>query len=145
MADTDDNDFGIELKTWLAASESERNSYHVWVWPWNHERRVIERDGLVSLQVTICHEGPACWTCKDRVSEVNGVLTNVPCFWTREPDDSCLYVTVGPLPPNTPALKYLTSILILPLGALHTSPKEDGKNGRQTRRSSRKRAKCLHS
>jgi hypothetical protein len=139
MADAYDNDYGIELKTWSAAKngESNKNSYYVRVWVWSHLRRVIERDGLISLQVTLHQEDRGCYTCKERVIYVKEVLAeqNVPCFWTREPDDGCLYVTVGPLPQHTSVEKYLSFLLVLPINR-YTSQE---KGRRQTKGSSRKR------
>src|SRR5919197_704943 len=49
-------EYGIELKTWFAENTSGRITYLVSAWPWHCERRIIERDGLVSFQVTIHHE-----------------------------------------------------------------------------------------
>jgi hypothetical protein len=107
--------YGITVKAWFAECT---NSYFapVFAWDerrqelWNYERRIIARDGLVSLQVTVHHD--TCWTCRYRVLLVKQLIAdqNVQCFWTREPDDVSLYVTVGPLPPGMPPSRYLTSL-----------------------------------
>ena len=145
MADAYDNNYGIELKPWFAAnSESERNSYCAEVFGWQYGRRVIERDGLLSLQVTIHHEDHGCFTCKERISYVKELLAeqNVPCFWTREPDDSYLYVTVGPLPQHTSVEKYLTFLLLLPVHIYRSQETGRGKR-RQTKGSSRKQRRIV--
>ena len=86
-------EYGIELKTWFAENTSGRITYLVSAWPWHYERRIIERDGLVSFQVTIHLEKSACWTCKERVAYVTEQLAeaNGSHFWTREADNCCLY------------------------------------------------------
>jgi hypothetical protein len=93
--------YGIVLKTWFAeASEFRKNSYSVIVWGWNYHRRIIERDGLISFQVTVHGQDCDCYTCKWRVCFVKQQLAdqNVQCFWTCESDDASLYVTVGSPP-----------------------------------------------
>jgi hypothetical protein len=83
--------YGIVLKTWFAeASEFRKNSYSVIVWGWNYHRRIIERDGLISFQVTVHGQDCDCYTCKWRVCFVKQQLAdqNVQCFWTCESDDA---------------------------------------------------------
>jgi hypothetical protein len=132
--------YGIVLKTWFAAkrSESKKNSYYVVVWEWNYHRRIIERDGLISFQVTVhCRDGN-CYTCRERVSFVNQQLVdqNVQCFWTHEPDDDSLYVTVRPPPQRPSADVYLSFLLGLPI-ARYSSLRR--RKQRQTKAGSRNR------
>ncbi len=105
--------YGIAAKLWLATTNE--NSYHVTVCGWSHLRRVIERDGLICFQVTVDSQG--CSTCQERVSFVKQQLVNhnVRCFWTLEPDDFSLYVTVGPLPEGLSVVDYLSFILQWPV------------------------------
>jgi hypothetical protein len=105
--------YGITIKNGFAATAGESTkSYHVSVRGWNYERRIIERDGLISLQVTV--HGPSCQGCYGRrVFFVQALLAvkKVQCFWTREPDDDSLYslyVTVGPAPPHMTTQMYLS-------------------------------------
>jgi hypothetical protein len=111
--------YGIVLKTWFAAkkSESKKNSYSVIVWGWNDHRRIIERDGLISFQVTVHSQDRDCYTCKERVCFVKQQLAdqNVQCFWTYESDDASLYVTVAPPPQRPSAETYLSFLLGLPV------------------------------
>jgi hypothetical protein len=135
MKDPYDNDYGIELKTWFDRkdSESEKTRY-VTVYPWHYERRIIERDGLISLQVTVHPDDRGCWTCKERICFVKERFAedNVPCFWTREPDDGYLYVTVGPLPQHTSVEKYLTFLLVLPVH-IYPDPEKNPGSRRKTK------------
>ena len=133
--------YGIVLKTWFAAkkSESKKNSYSVKVWGWDDHRRMIERDGLISFQVTVHSQDRDCYTCKERVCFVKQRLAdqNVPCFWTYESDDASLYVTVG-LPPQRPsAEKYLSFLLRLPV--VRYSSRRRYSKQRQTKAGSRNR------
>jgi hypothetical protein len=104
--------YGITVKNGFAATASESTkSYHVSVRGWNYERRIIERDGLISFQVTV--HGPSCQGCYGRrVFFVQALLAvkKVQCFWTREPDDGSLYVTVGPAPPHMTTQMYLAEL-----------------------------------
>ena len=104
---------------------------------WSHSWRVIERDGPISLPLTVHHEDRACWTCKERISYLRELLAeqHVPCFWTREPDDDYLYVTVGPLPQDTSVEKYLWFLLLLPIEIYQPqTPRGKGsKHRRQTK------------
>ena len=139
MANTYDKYYGIELKTWFGASEPERNCYRIDVMGWHYSRRVIERDGLISLQVTIHHEDHGCFTCKGRISEVKELLAcrNAPCFWTREPDDGYLYVTVGPPRQPTSLEEYLTFLLLSPVRVWYMGKEESPRKRQQTKRKRR--------
>jgi hypothetical protein len=108
--------YGIVLKTWFAEKGSE-SIYNVLVSGWSDLRRIIERDGLISFQVTVHSQDRDCFTCKERVRFVKQQLAdrNVQCFWTCDSDDDTLYVTVGPPPPRTSAERYLSRLLILPM------------------------------
>jgi hypothetical protein len=131
--DYDSNE--IALKTWFDGKDSESGkTRYVTVIPWNYGRRLIERDGLISLQVTVHRDDRTCWSCKDRISYVKERLAedNIPCFWTREPDDGCLYVTVGPLPQHTSVEKYLSFLLVLPVH-IHPSLEKSPESPRQTK------------
>ena len=111
--------YGIVLKTWAAVkgSESEENIYNVTVCGWSYLRRIIERDGLISFQVTVHGQDRDCYSCKERVQFVKQQLADrhVQCFWTCDSDDDTLYVTVGPRPPRTSVERYLSCLLILPM------------------------------
>ncbi len=131
---------GIVLKTWFAAkgSESKNNSYYVIVWGWNYHRRIIERDGLISFQVTVhSHD---CYNCKERVCFVKQQLADqsVQCFWTYESDDASLYVTVGPPPQHASVEMYLSFLLGLPV-VRYSSPSQGRSKQRQTKAGSRNR------
>jgi hypothetical protein len=128
--------YGIVLKPWFAAKgcESKNNSYYVRVLEWSRLRRIIERDGLISFQVTVC----PCYTGKTRVSYVKQELAdqNIQCFWTYESDDDSLYITVGRWPPRTSVERYLSRLLILPMIRYRT-PRPNPSKERQTKADSR--------
>jgi hypothetical protein len=145
--------YGIVLKTWSAKeNESRENSYRVEVSGWYHSRRLIERDDLISFQVTV--DSHDCYTCKERICFVKEQLDqqNVQCFWTYE--DASLYVTVGPPPPELriflesrlcPGLPlspewYLSFLL----GLIIYRPSQSRIKQRKTKARSRKRRKDLH-
>ena len=100
--------YGIVLRTSFAAVQSEP-IYNVLVWGWGNQRRIIERDGLISFQVTVHSD---CCTCGQRVRFVKQQLAdeNVPCFWTYEAGS--LYITVGPPPPQRPSAEMYLSFLL---------------------------------
>jgi hypothetical protein len=103
--------YGITVKNGFAATAGESTkSYHVSVHGWNYQRRIIERDGLISFQVIV--HSSRCLGCYRRVFFVQTLLAvkKVQCFWTREPDDSSLYVTVGPAPPHMTTQMYLAEL-----------------------------------
>src|SRR5215207_2131157 len=128
MDDDYDSYYGIAVKRWFGAKRTESNSYYVIVENWHYDRRIIERDGLISFQVTVHCEDSYCYTCKDRVRFVQQQLAaqKVQCFWTYEPDEASLYVTVGPPPKRTSAEMYL--MLLLELGIMRcTSLKKPSK------------------
>jgi hypothetical protein len=140
--DDDYDSYGIAIKTWFAAKgdESHKNSYYVRVEGWHYDRRIIKRDGLISLQVTVHCQDRCCYTCKERVCFVQQQLANhnVQCFWTCEPENGSLYVTVGPPPPGTSAEIYL--MLLLELGVIRcTSLKKAPTKQRKAKGGSRKR------
>jgi hypothetical protein len=99
------NSNGIALKTWFATS-------------------------LICFQVAV-HHPDSCFTCKDRVSFVKEklVIQNVQCFWTRQPDDGTLYVTVGPPPDGLSVEKYLSFLLDGPV--IMESRSEEGRSKRK--------------
>lgn len=143
MDDDYDSYYGIAVKSWFGAKGTESNSYYVIVENWHYDRRIIERDGLISFQVTVHCEDSYCYTCKDRVRFVQQQLAaqNVQCFWTYEPDEASLYVTVGPPPKRTSAEMYL--MLLLELGIMRcTSLKKPSKQPK-TKGGSRKRRHIL--
>lgn len=115
-SEMDDAYDGIAPKTWFAATGSEK-SYNVIVWGWSRSRRVIERDGLVCFQVTVHNQESWCYTCKERLLFVTQQLSdhNVQCFWTHDPDDGSLYVTVGPPPQGISVEIYLSRLLQWPV------------------------------
>jgi hypothetical protein len=118
--------YGIVLKTWFAEEGSE-SSYNVLVSGWSDLRRIIEKDGLISFQVTVHSQDRNCYTCKERVRFVKQRLAdrNVQCFWTCDSDDDTLYVTIGPPPPQRPSPQmYLTFLLGLPVIRC-SSPSQD--------------------
>jgi hypothetical protein len=123
--------YGIVLKTWFASgSESTENSYHVLVCGWNYHRWIMERDGLISFQVTVHGQDRDCYSCKERVQFVKQQLAdqNVECFWTTERDyEDCLFVTVGPKPPCTSVEIYLSRLLGLPMIRDRTPRKKPSK------------------
>ena len=139
-----DNDYGIELKAWSDGkdSEFEKRYYYATIYPWSYNRRIIERDGLISLQVTVHPDDRGCWNCKDRIAYTTRRFAeeNVRHFWTREPDDGFLYVTVGPLPPHRSVEDYLTVLLVLPVH-IYPSP---GKTLRSRRQSKGRRRQAVH-
>jgi len=128
--------YGIVLKPWFAAkeSESENSSYYVMVLGWSYLRWIIERDGLISFQVTVHNrENGVCYTCAERIRFVKEQLAdqNIACFWTTEPDhEDCLFVTVGPKPPCLSVDVYL-SRLIMPMIRYRT-PRENPSKQLQT-------------
>jgi hypothetical protein len=128
---------GIAPKTWFGANGGEK-SYYVLVWEWNYARQVIERDGLICFQVTVhCQD---CYTCKERIAFVKQQLAdqNVQCFWTHEPDNPSLYVTVGPPPEGVSAEAYLSHLLQWPV--ISKSRLEKGRSKRRkTKAGSRNR------
>jgi hypothetical protein len=145
--------YGITVKTWSYSKvvESIEKSYDVMVWAvevrkdqgvmvsWMNPRRVIERDGLISLQVTI-HRSTSC-ACKRRVEFVKQWLAdqNVQCFWTQEPDDDdSLYVTVGPRPPHMSTRSFLFKSLGLFVRP-YSSPKQVSTTNRRTKAGRRNR------
>ena len=142
--------YGIVLKTWFAPKENEsrENSYEVYVSGWSHSRRLIERDGLVSFQVTVHSQERNCYTCKERVCFIKEQLANqnVQCFWTYEPDDASLYVTVGPPSPELRRYPRLTPELYLSflLGQIIYRPSQSRIKQRKPKARSRKRRKDLH-
>ena len=145
MDDDYESYYGIEVKTWCGAKGTESNSYYVIVEGWRDERRIIKRDGLISFQVTVHPEDSYCYTCKDRVRFVQQQLAdrNVQCFWTCEPDDASLYVTVGPPPKRTSAEMYL--MLLLELAIMRcTSLKKARTKQPKTKGGSPKRRHILH-
>ena len=140
MEDDYESYYGIVVKTGFATMGTESNSYYVIVENWHYDRRIIERDGLISFQVTVHPEDSYCYNCKDRVRFVQQQLAdrNVQCFWTYEPDDASLYVTVGPPPKRTSAEMYL--MLLLELGIMRcTSLKKAHTKQRNAKAGSRKR------
>ena len=144
MDDDDESYYGIEVKAWCGAKGTESNSYYVIVENWHYDRRIIERDGLISLQVTVHCEDRCCYTCKQRVHFVQQQLANqnVQCFWTYEPEDASLYVTVGPPPERTSAEIYL--MLLLQLAIIRrTSLKRPTKRPKM-KTGSRKRRRIVH-
>ena len=132
--------YGIVLKTWFAEeSEPRKNSYSVIVWGWKYHRRIIERDGLISFQVTVHSQDDCnCYTCKWRIRFVKQQLAdqNVQCFWTYESDDASLYVTVGSPPQNPSVETYLSILLGLPIERC-SSPRQRSSKKRQTKARSR--------
>jgi hypothetical protein len=139
--------YGITLKPWFVAkgTKSKQKSYNVIVVGWKEQRRVIETDGLISFQVTVHRPERCCWTCKERVSFVKQELAdyNVQCFWTCDPDDGSLYVTVGPAPPQRPSADtYLSFILGLPV--LAYSRRRRPRKQRQAKVASRKCHRIVH-
>ena len=137
--------YGITLKPWFAAkgTKSKQNSYNVIVVGWQYQRRVIERDGLISFQVTVHRPERCCWTCEWRVSFIKQQLADhhVQCFWTADPGS--LYVTVGPAPPKRPSAEtYLSFILGLPV--LAYSRRRRPRKQRQAKAASRKRHRIVH-
>jgi hypothetical protein len=138
--------YGIVLKTWFAAkkSESKNHSYYVRVWGWDHQRRIIERDGLICFQVTVHSQERDCYTCKERVSFIKQQLAdqNVECFWTSESDDASLYVTVGPPPVRASTETYLSFLLGLPVVRCGSRSKGPSKH-RQTKAGSRNRRQII--
>jgi hypothetical protein len=140
-SEPDDDRFEISVTTWVAETGGETtNSCYARVFGWDdnrgglwyYARKIIVRDGLVSLQVTV-HKN-SCFGCRLRVELIKKLIAdqNIQCFWTREPNDGSLYVTVGPLPPGMPPSKYLTSVfsahgstrglMVLDPGSFKTSP-----------------------
>ena len=144
MNDDYDSYYAIAVKTGFGAVGAESKSYYVIVETWHYDRRIIERDGLISLQVTVHCEDSYCYTCKQRVLFVQQQLANqnVHCFWTYEPDDASLYVTVGPPPKRTSGEIYL--MLLLELAIIRcTSLKKPTKQSK-TKIGSRKRRRIVH-
>jgi len=140
--------YGIVLKTWCAAEEGEsrKNSYSVIVWGWNYHRRIIERDGLISFQVTVHSPHDCnCYTCEWRVRFVTQQLAdqNVQCFWTYESDDDSLYVTVGSPPQRLSPETYL-SILLGLLIERCSSPRQQPTKKRKTKARSRTNRHIVH-
>jgi hypothetical protein len=144
MEDDYDSYYGIAVKPWFATMGTESKSYYVIVETWHYDRRIIERDGLISLQVTVHCEDSHCYTCKQRVRFVQQQLANqnVQCFWTYEPEDASLYVTVGPPPKRTSAEIYL--MLLLELGIIRCTSLKEPTKQRKTKTGSRKRRRIVH-
>jgi hypothetical protein len=120
----EDDVFGIRITTWVKGCQLTSSYYaRVWGWGdtlsgmWHYERRISVIDGLVSLQVTV-HGNSICFGCKWRVDLVKHIIAdqNVHCFWTRDPNDGSLHVTVGPLPPGMSPFEYLNSLFCVPSG-----------------------------
>lgn len=137
MDDTYDTN-GIALKPWFAIKPNE-NIYYLTVLGWSYPRRVIERDRLVCFQVTVHRQDSCCFTCTERVCFVKEQLAvhNVQCFWTREPKDGSLYVTVGPPPDSLSVEKYLSFLLKWPI--IMDSRPEEGRSKRRKKGGSRNR------
>jgi hypothetical protein len=117
----EDDIFGITITTWVKEWQL-TNSYYARVrgWGdvlsgmWYYKRRISVIDGLVALQVTV--HGGACYGCRRRVELVKHLTAdqNVQCFWTRDPNDGSLHVTVGPLPPGMSPFEHLNSLFCVP-------------------------------
>jgi hypothetical protein len=110
---------------------------------WTYPRQIIEKDGLVCFQVTV--DGEGCSTCKERVAFVKQQLAdqNVRCFWTLDPDNFLLYVTVGPPPHGVSVEDYLSRLLQWPV--LTESSLEEWRSKQQKRKPrSRNRRHIVH-
>jgi hypothetical protein len=144
MDDDYDSYYGIAVKTWFGPKGNEKNSRYVNVCGWHYGRWIIERDGLISFQVTVHSQEHHCYSCKDRIGFVKQQLAdqNVQCFWTCEPDDGSLYVTVGPPPPGTSAEMYLSCVLGLPV-QMYSSSTQRARKQRKKKAGSRKRRHIL--
>jgi len=134
----------IAPKPWFAATGSEK-IYYVTVWGWSHSRRVIERDGLVCFQVTVHNQDSWCYSCKERLLFVKQQLANgnIQYFWTHEPDDASLYITVGPPPQGVSVEIYLSGLLQWPLTMDGRPEKGRGKR-RKIKGDSHKRHHIVH-
>jgi hypothetical protein len=143
MEDDYESHYGIVVKTGFGAKLSDKNSRYVRVSGWRNDRRIIERDGLISFQVTV--HSSWCPQCELRFWFVQQQLIgqSVRCFWTCEPDDGSLYVTVGPPPRGTSAEMYLSRILRLPV-QMYSSPTQRVSKQRKKKTGSRKRRHILH-
>jgi hypothetical protein len=78
------------------------------------------------------------WNYSRRLIEIDGLK----CFWTCEPNDGSLYVTVRPPDRHTSVAMYLTLLLELPV--VDARAVEARSNQQRTKRSSRKRRHTIN-